>query len=305
MKKSKIIKTGFYILKSRLFNKRMPISVIFSVTNKCNFNCKYCNRWKDVKSELSTEEIFLLFDELAEMGTQNITLFGGEPLLRKDIEKIIGYGKKKGFFMALNSNAYLLPERFNDINNTDLLLISLDGSRKINDKLRHKGSYNSIVKSIKLANENEIPVITYTVLTRFNINQIDFILNKAEKLHFKASFLYLLKEPQTRKGINNFDPDKRQYQEAVNKLIRYKKSGKPIVNSLEGLKYMYNIPDPTKKIRCWAGKLHIYIAPDGRVYSCCSIRQHKKEGKTFPSISLKEAFENLYIDKGRCKKQKI
>ena len=64
---------------------------------------------------------------------------------------------------------------------------------------------------------------------------------------------------------------------------------------------MYNIPDPTKKIRCWAGKLHIYIAPDGRVYSCCSIRQHKKEGKTFPSISLKEAFENLYIDKGRCK----
>ena len=301
MKLMNTIKTGNCILMSRLFNKRTPVSVIFSVTNKCNFDCGFCNIWKDVKKELATKEIFLLFDELAELGTQNITLFGGEPLLRKDMGKIIDYGKKKGFFMALNTNAYLLPKRFSEIKNVDSLLISLEGPRQINDKLRRKGSYDSVIKGIRLANRNKIPVVTYTVLTKYNIDQIDFILNKAEELNFKASFLYLLDEPATKKNIYGFFPDKSEYKETIKKLIGYKKSGKPVLNSLGCLKYMYGLPYPMKKIECWAGKLHIYIASDGSIYSCCSKRQHKKNRKTFPDISLKESFRDLYIDGGECK----
>lgn len=301
MKPNKIIKTGYYILKNRLFDKRIPLSVIFSVTNKCNFNCKHCNIWKDTESELSTEQIYLLFDELAEMGTQNISIFGGEPLLRKDIGKIIDYGKKKGFFMALSTNAYLAPPIFNEISNVGRLSISFDGSRTINDQLRHKDSYNLIIRSIKLAKKNNIPVNTYTLLMKQNLNQIDFILTKAEELNFKAYFLYLSEEPQAKKTINKFYPKKKQYQEAINKLIAYKASGKPVLNSFEALRYMYDLPNPKTKFKCWAGRLHIHIASDGRIYACSSKRQHNNKGNKFPQTSLKEAFENLYVDEGECK----
>jgi len=301
MKKNKIIKTGYQILKSRLMNKRMPISVLFSVIGECNFNCKYCNRWKNDKHNLKTEDIYLLFDELAEMGTQNVTLFGGEPLLRRDIGRIVDYGKNKGFFMALSSNAYLLPKRFDEIKKIDLLMMSFDGPKKVNDKLRKKGSYDSIIKSIKLANKQHIEVNTYTLLTKYNIDQIDFILDKAEELGFKASFVYLSNDPQASKTLNKFYPDKKDYTKAINKLIDYKKDGRPILNSIGGLKYMAELPNPQEKIECWAGRLHIHITPDGRICSCVSKRQHKNNVKTFPQISFKEAFDNLYIDEGKCK----
>ena len=53
---------------------------------------------------MTTREVFRLFDEIAAMGTIRIGLWGGEPLIRDDIGDILEYGKKKGFYITMDTN---------------------------------------------------------------------------------------------------------------------------------------------------------------------------------------------------------
>ena len=69
-----------------------------SVTDKCNFRCGYCMP-KDIynssyqflkKAEiLSFEEIELLVNSFSDLGVEKVRLTGGEPLLRKNIHKLV------------------------------------------------------------------------------------------------------------------------------------------------------------------------------------------------------------------------
>ena len=65
-----------------------------SVTDRCNFRCTYCMpfdeyEWIDKREILTFEEITRLADLFVQLGVDKIRLTGGEPLLRRDLEKLI------------------------------------------------------------------------------------------------------------------------------------------------------------------------------------------------------------------------
>src|SRR5205809_5938331 len=65
-----------------------------SVTDRCNFRCTYCMpfdeyEWIDKKELLTFEEIARLAALFVQLGVDKIRLTGGEPLLRRDLEKLI------------------------------------------------------------------------------------------------------------------------------------------------------------------------------------------------------------------------
>ena len=71
-----------------------PINYLrVSVTDRCDLRCVYCMKEKMTflpKNEILTlEEIERLCDNFIEMGVKKIRLTGGEPLVRKDIIKLI------------------------------------------------------------------------------------------------------------------------------------------------------------------------------------------------------------------------
>ena len=71
-----------------------PINYLrISVTDRCDLRCVYCMKEKMTflpKNEILTlEEIERLCDNFIEMGVTKIRLTGGEPLVRKDIIKLI------------------------------------------------------------------------------------------------------------------------------------------------------------------------------------------------------------------------
>ncbi len=73
---------------------RVINSLRISVTDRCNFRCTYCMpeqgmQWAHKEEILSYEEIFYLVRIFAELGVDKIRLTGGEPLVRKDIYKLI------------------------------------------------------------------------------------------------------------------------------------------------------------------------------------------------------------------------
>ncbi|HCY15447.1 MAG: cyclic pyranopterin phosphate synthase [Curvibacter sp. GWA2_64_110] len=69
-----------------------------SVTDRCNFRCAYCmpkavfdrdHRFLPQSDLLSFEEIFRLASQFVTLGVRKIRLTGGEPLLRKNLERLI------------------------------------------------------------------------------------------------------------------------------------------------------------------------------------------------------------------------
>ncbi len=69
-------------------------SLRVSVTDKCNFRCRYCMpaeglEWLPREEVLSFEEIARLVRVLAGMGVQEVRLTGGEPLVRRDLPELV------------------------------------------------------------------------------------------------------------------------------------------------------------------------------------------------------------------------
>ena len=109
-----------------------------SVTDRCNFRCTYCMP-KDVfgpdykflpRSEVLTfEEITRLVRVFKDHGTEKIRLTGGEPLLRRDIERLIGMlAGVGGLDLTLTTNGSVLARKARSLRDAGLqrVTVSLD-----------------------------------------------------------------------------------------------------------------------------------------------------------------------------------
>ena len=110
-----------------------------SVTDRCNFRCTYCmpaeifgERYQFLpRNELLTfEEITRLVRLLVRLGAVKARVTGGEPLVRKDIEKLIAaLAQVEGVAdLTMTTNAYLLPAKVEKLRDAglDRLTVSLD-----------------------------------------------------------------------------------------------------------------------------------------------------------------------------------
>src|SRR3954466_10001770 len=86
-----------------------------SVTDRCNFRCQYCMPaeglpWLERSEVLSFEEIERLVRVVVPPGVRSIRLPGGEPLVRRELPKLIGMlGAIDGLEdLSLTTNGYLL-----------------------------------------------------------------------------------------------------------------------------------------------------------------------------------------------------
>src|SRR5436305_7836898 len=93
-------------------------SLRVSVTDKCNFRCRYCMpaeglEWLDREEVLSFEEISRLVRLLARMGVDEVRLTGGEPLVRRDLPVLVAMlARTPGLRdLSLTTNGVLL-DRF-------------------------------------------------------------------------------------------------------------------------------------------------------------------------------------------------
>ncbi len=66
------------------------VRIVLILTNNCNLNCKYCTI-KPENKVLSEETLKIALDAISKIDRKNIEIqfFGGEPLLKQDLIKII------------------------------------------------------------------------------------------------------------------------------------------------------------------------------------------------------------------------
>jgi MoaA/NifB/PqqE/SkfB family radical SAM enzyme len=123
------------------------------ITYQCNCRCEMCQRWNDPRrNELSLEEYEQLAGDLKALGSHQISISGGEPLIRKDVFKIIESFSRRGMSVNLCTNGLLVNQYADQIYNSGAtcVTISLDGaSATSHDKIRGiPGSYQKIEEGI-------------------------------------------------------------------------------------------------------------------------------------------------------------
>ena len=215
------------ILGAYFFKRRYPLSVTFLVTFRCNFKCSYCNVWQNRVQEMTTQEVFKMIDELSGLGLRRLGFNGGEPLLREDIGELIKYSRSQGIVTTLFTNGWLVKERIEQIKDLNVLLISLDGPAKVHDLQRQAGSFDRVIEAIEAARWHDLKVWTNTVISKHNIEYIDFILGLAKKYNFQCTFqpVYFYSHSSEENKINQLMPVPGQYQALIDKLIKLKKQG--------------------------------------------------------------------------------
>src|ERR671939_267011 len=91
-----------------------------SVTDRCNFRCTYCMpkevfgrdyRFLDRRELLTFEEIARLARVFVGLGTRKIRITGGEPLVRRDLERLIAQLAAPEVDLTLTTNGSLLPQK--------------------------------------------------------------------------------------------------------------------------------------------------------------------------------------------------
>lgn len=146
------------------FASSLPPLMTIQINNLCNLRCVQCWEWGDngaykeadhqiLKDEMSTEQWETLIEEVSEWGPY-LYFFGGEPLLRRDIPRILAFASSRNLLTALNSNTTLMTEELAGAlvtSGLDYYIASLDGPEQINNKIR-KGNdvYNRVVSGIRL-----------------------------------------------------------------------------------------------------------------------------------------------------------
>ena len=109
-----------------------------SVTDRCNFRCVYCMpkevfgrdyRFLDRKELLTFEEIERLARIFVAHGVEKIRLTGGEPLVRRELERLIEMlAEIPGLDLTLTTNGSLLPQKARALAQAGLgrITVSLD-----------------------------------------------------------------------------------------------------------------------------------------------------------------------------------
>jgi MoaA/NifB/PqqE/SkfB family radical SAM enzyme len=137
------------------WGERSPYSIHWDITNSCNYSCRHCaanGQCLDESSELSLDEIRRVVENLNTPRPIIFNIFGGEPLIRKDILAIIDLIKEKlrNSKIGITTNGSCLQQYARELLQRNVAItVSLDGiSPEVNDKIRGKGTFHQIIGNL-------------------------------------------------------------------------------------------------------------------------------------------------------------
>lgn len=238
-----------------VMNRRLvPYGVSVELTARCNLDCIHCYHVRCGQPELDTAEVFGLLDDLAALGTMELTFSGGEPLLLHDFARLLEYAVKTGgFSVKIFSNLTLMTPALADLfaslplNSVETTLLGPDAPT--HDAIaRRPGSFEDTVRGITLLRDRSVRVSAKTIVMTANLPLLDDMYALASDLgipfrHDDGVFV----ESDGSRG-----PLSLQVNENTLKRLR-RRRGAPAI--------------PPASL-CNIGKSVMSVSPDGSVYPC-------------------------------------
>ncbi|MEM0156058.1 MAG: radical SAM protein [Thermoplasmataceae archaeon] len=262
------------MLKSRLFT-HTPFFLAHAMTFGCNSRCKSCTYWKNtprMKEDLTTEEVFNLLDEAYDAGIRGYYMFGGEPLIRRDIGKITDYAKNKGFITVMNTNGSLMEKKAEELKNLDFAFVSVDYYNDYDDVIRGRpGTFKEVMNGIRaLKKIGRTKISLVTTISTLNWGSMRKMAEFAKSLGIGISFNSIEQSLDFGQTDVNSTPNfgiglsKQQLHEFYDTLLKIKREGYPLMET-ENVLEDYVEGKPWK---CHFPKMFVYVTPNKEIYNC-------------------------------------
>ena len=255
--------------------KRLSVNGSLAFTYRCNLACSHCYGVVEPgKKELSTHEVFLVLDEMADAGCLWLLLTGGEPLLREDFLDIYFYAKRKGFIVTLFTNGTLLTKEIADTLKSYppfVVEVTLYGAtRQVYERVTGVvGSFDKCVSGIDLLLNRGISLKLKATLTTVNKEELVDIEAFAKK-KTNTVFRY---DPVLSPKLNG-DRKPSAVRISPQDVIALEIANKKRSKEWSKLFQKFGMPGELKKIfNCEAGRTFFHIDPYGQMRMCEMVRQ--------------------------------
>lgn len=257
-------------------DRTAPISIYLCVTDKCPNNCVYCSsKHRKHEEELTTEAWIRTINELQDMNTSIIGITGGEPMIRKDIYKLVEAIDDRSKSILFTSGINLSLKKAQLLKEKGLfgLGISLDSA----DQEKHNVNRNSdqafdyALRALRIARKANLYTIAQTVIIKEEVNEENlfrlFRLAKKNGAHevkilepiLSGNLLIDVKDNHKNAGLLYDEETRNQLvviQHKANKL-----KGMPKIST-------FAYTESKGKFGCGAGTQHSYISASGDMYPC-------------------------------------
>jgi len=281
---------------SNLFDVKAPLFCGHKLTYNCNLRCKMCPFWKRPSQDSSLEQEKAILKQVYNSGACGIAFEGGEPLLRKDLAKILAFSRSLPLHTSLITNGTLLESKIDEISPyiNGVVYVSLDGLEKTHDAIRGVGGcFRKAVRGISAAEEKVAVTINTTIMAE-NIDEIDSLVRLAKELGTRISIAVAHEYC----NINASSPATDKISKIAHTLIEMKREGYPIVNSIGYLKVM-------AKEKNWQCKpwTMVNIDPNGNVVLPCYVHNDYASSVSIFETSIKNAVSDFDWEKIKnCRK---
>jgi MoaA/NifB/PqqE/SkfB family radical SAM enzyme len=153
----------------------MPI-VILLPHSRCNCRCVMCDIWKGNNNvqQLEESDIEQLLSSLKKLKTRLVVMSGGEALMHPNFFRLCDILNSRKIKITILSTGLLLKKNSKEIiAKTNEVIVSLDGSQAVHDKIRNiPEAYNKLKEGVaELKNLNE----QYRVTARCVVQKANFI----------------------------------------------------------------------------------------------------------------------------------
>jgi MoaA/NifB/PqqE/SkfB family radical SAM enzyme len=272
---------------SGVVTKKSPMYVQFALEKNCNLKCEMCGIVDAKKHEnnLSLTSIEKIASLLDEIGVTMVILTGGEPLMRKDLHKVVKIFRDVNIEVRVQSNGYLLTEEKvkalidAGVNEFTISLDTLNPEKQ--DKInRKKGSWEKAIKAISILSQH--------VSIRGNLSGINTVVSKMNYLELPALIEFVTKTGlhhsliPVHTKIEKGSLLRKRYDEMVfteeefpkidaiyKQVLEMKKQGYHVYNTK---RFLRESPDYLKygKVhwKCTSPDLYFSISPSGKYIPC-------------------------------------
>ena len=184
----------FYTLKTHKIYS-LPI-VILMPHSRCNCRCVMCDIWKGNNNvqQLEEDHIKKLLESFSKYNTREVVMSGGEALMNPNFFRLCDIIKSKKIKITVLSTGLLLKKYAAEIiSKTDEVIVSLDGSKEVHDKIRNiPNAFDKLkegVQELKKLNR-DYRVTGRSVIQKSNYDDFPNIVDAAKEIGLdQISFL--------------------------------------------------------------------------------------------------------------------
>ena len=151
-----------------------------SVTDRCNLRCQYCMPeeeyvWLPREDVLTFEEMAHLVDVFTDLGVDKVRLTGGEPLLRRDLDRLVRLlaANPRLRDLAMTTNGVLLAEQAEALRAAGLhrVTVSLDTLREERFKeLTRRDTHARVLAGIEAVGRMDWPGLKLDTVVMRGVN---------------------------------------------------------------------------------------------------------------------------------------